>query len=372
MSASGETSKYNVTMNNVTMKKHTLPLLGAAALLITSMSSCSDTHDDNKTNIVLSPSTSEWTEYENNPVIKFSDELDGILWNDPSVLKEGSGYRMWLTGGRPFDNPIVVKVYEAHSDDGIEWNINPKPVLEPGKAGSWDELRTETPSVIKVEDTYHLYYSGCSSPCGTYEIGHATSTDGTHWVKDRRNPVVTHQPDPLKWGFYAVAEPSIVHYEDTFYLYYASAKSNYPEYGSPWGILLSTSENGSAFEPRGAVYTMTSSYDSRLFRGYSTPMVYVADGVFHLYHDVVYSPDNPDGFDQVAISHATSEDGVSFAEAGTNIIAVDAGWKNVAVNGPTVLEDAGTTKMWFAAQTDKPGFGFGIGYATRPSGGGDR
>jgi len=339
-------------------------------VLIMSLTSCNGTFGENQDRPELLPSTSEWTEFGNNPVIKYNDVLDGILWNDPSVIKEGSKYRMWLTGGKPFDVPIVVKVYEAHSDDGIDWNISPSPVLEPGEAGAWDDLRTETPSVIRVGDTFHLYYSGCNSPCtdGKYDIGHATSEDGTHWVKDPRNPVIADQPDPLKWGFYTVGEPAIVHHEDTYYLYYSSAKSNYPEYGSPFGILLATSKDGSNFQQRGAVYTLTPTYDPELFRGYSTPEVYVADGVFHLYHDVVYSPGNPDGFEQVAISHAISEDGLTFIESDTNIIAVDEDWKRVSVNGPAVLDDGGTTKMWFAGRTDKPGFGFGIGYATKPSG----
>ena len=341
-----------------------------AMVLITSAFSCTGPNGGHEAQALLTPSTSEWTEYENNPVIEYNDVLEGYLWNDPSVLKEDSGYRMWLGGARPFDVPIEVKVYEAFSEDGIEWDINPTPVLEPGEAGSWDDLRTETPSVIKVGDTYHLYYTGCDTPCSDskFSIGHATSMDGTTWVKDPRNPVVTYHNDPLKWGFYTAAEPAIAYHEGTYYLYYAAAKSNYPEYGAPFGILLATSEDGSQFEEQGAVYTMTSSYDPMLFRGYSTPMVFVADGVFHLYHDIVYSPDNPDGFDQVAISYATSEDGLNFTEADTNIIAVDDGWKHVAVQSPTVLEQDGITKMWFAAQTDRPGFNFGIGYATRESG----
>lgn len=316
-------------------------------------------------NGTVPPSAPEWIEFENNPVIKYSDTLNGILWNDPSVIKEGSGYRMWLTGGYPFAAEIVVKAYEAYSEDGIDWDINPKPVLEPGPAGSWDDLRTETPTVIKVGDTYHMYYSGCPSPCITYEIGHATSTDGTHWVKDPQNPVVTHQPHPLKWGFYVAAEPSIVHHEGTFYLYYAGAKSNWPKAGSQFGVLLATSTDGSDFDLNGAVYTMTPSYDPDLFRGYSTPMVFVDDGTFHLYHDVVYSPDSPHGFDQIAISHATSDDGLSFVEAGENIIGLEEGWKQLTINGPTVLQDGDTTKMWFAAYTNYPGFGFGIGYASK-------
>ena len=220
-------------------------------LVIFSTVGCNNTKSSDKTAIPgLSPSGPKVTEYENNPVIKYGDALDGILWNDPSVIKEGAKYRMWLSAGKPFDVPIVVKTHEASSDDGIVWNINPEPVLEPGQKGSWDDLRIETPSVIKVDATYHLYYGGCNSPCnqGVYNIGHATSVNGTDWEKDPANPVITRYDDPLKWGFYTAAEPAIVYHKGTYYLYYTAAKSNYPEPGAPFGILLATSKDGTNFQ----------------------------------------------------------------------------------------------------------------------------
>ena len=113
------------------------------------------------------------------------------------------------------------------------------------------------------------------------------------------------------------------------------------------------------------MHTLTPAYDPNAFRGYSTPMVFVSDGVFHLYYDVVYSPDDPDGFEQISISHATRVDGLSFTETARNIISLEEGWKQVSLNGPTVLQDGDTTKMWFAAYTDFQGFGFGIGYARK-------
>lgn len=345
------------------MKKNILTTIFMTIFIVSAI--CSQASCAHQSLLVLKPSEVKMIEFEGNPIIKYNDALKGMLWNDPSVIKEGSKYRMWLTGGKPFDVPIVVKTYEASSYDGIKWDINPTPVLEPGKKGEWDDLRIETPSVIKVGDTYHLYYSGCPSPCSVYDIGHATSKDGTVWEKDIMNPVIKHHNDPLKWGFYTVAEPAVVYHEGIYYLYYASAKSNYPEYGAPFGILLATSKDGRHFEEKGAVHTLTASYDPKLFRGYSTPAVFVDDGTFHLYHDVVYSPNNPDGFDQIAISSAKSANGFSFREQDANIITVERGWKHVSVLGPTVLEDNGIIKMWFSAQTDEPEFGFGIGYATK-------
>lgn len=346
------------------MTKTQFAHVGAVVVLSMTIFSC-NVKGDRAPNPVLASSTSEWTEHEGGPVIRYSKAGSGILLNDPSVIKEGSGYRMWATGGEPFATPLIVRAYEAFSEDGITWNSSFTPILEPGEKGDWDDARIETVSVIKVGEIYHLYYAGCSSPCNTgqFSIGHAISEDGTRWVKDAANPVIEAHENALEWGFYTTAEPAIVHLEGTFYLYYASAKSNYPDKGAPFGILLATSEDGSRFEKHGPVYTMTDSYDPKLFRGYSTPMVFIADGLFHLYHDVVHTPDKPSDYRQVAISYATSEDGFSFSEADTNIIAVEPGYKQTEINGPTVLKDGGTTKMWFGARTDEPDFAFGIGYA---------
>jgi predicted GH43/DUF377 family glycosyl hydrolase len=305
-----------------------------------------------------------WIEYKNNPVIKYQDTIPNILWNDPSVNKEGDKYRMWLSGGNPFASSIEVKIYYATSNDGINWDINADPILLPTE-GEWDSESVETPSVIKVGDTYHMYYTGYNTvfSSGIYSIGHATSQDGINWVKDQNNPIIEPHDDPLKWGYFTTAEPAIVYYNNKFYLYYASAKSNHPEPGAPFGILLATSEDGSTFTKQGAVHTLTSSYDSTKYRGYSTPAVYVKDGIFYLYHDVVY---DPDGFDQIAISSAKSSNGLDFEELETNIFTINGGdWKDEFILAPSVLQDGKTVKIWFSGQTEIPEFSYGIGYATK-------
>lgn len=322
-------------------------------------------NNDNKPIVTQNDSNaSGWIEYENNPVIKYKDTISNMLWNDPSVIKEGNIYKMWLSGGDPFADKIVVKLYYATSNDGINWNINKKPILV-STEGQWDSESVETPSVIKVGDLYHLYYTGYDDDFkkAIYSIGHATSYDGINWEKDPNNPVIKPHDDPLKWGFYTTAEPGIVFHNNQFFLYYASAKSNYPDSGTPFGIMLATSYDGSTFTDHKIVHTLTSSYDSTKYRGYSTPMIYVKDKIFYMYHDVVY---NPDGFDQIAISSAKSSDGIHFEELETNILTINnSDWKNNSVLAPSVLADDNTIRLWFSGQTEKPEFSFGIGYVTK-------
>lgn len=312
----------------------------------------------------LQASSTSWREHPDNPIISYNDKIEGILWNDPSVVKDGSGYRIWLSGGRPFETPIRVNIYQAYSEDGLSWDIKSQPVLEAGLPHEWDGLRVETPSVIKVGSTYHMYYSGCRNPCdsGQYDIGHATSRDGNSWIKNPKNPIIRKHDDPLRWGFYTAAEPAVIYYNGLFYLYYVAAKSNHPEKGAPFSIMLATSENGEDFKLHGSVHRLSEAYDPSMFRGYSTPSVILKDGVFHLYYDVIY---NLDGFEQVAISYATSLDGFEFEEQATNIIKISKDWKDTSVLAPSVLNDNGRVKMWFSGQNSSPEFNFGIGYAEK-------
>jgi predicted GH43/DUF377 family glycosyl hydrolase len=317
--------------------------------------------------VVIKKEVGDWVEYKKNPVIKYKDTLSNTLWGDASVIKEDGIYKMWLVGGEPFAQPIVAKQYYATSPDGINWDINKDPVLEP-TPGAWDSHGVETASVIKVGSTYHMYYTGYDTDFSTaiYSMGHATSKDGINWTKDPNNPIIKPQDDPLKWGYFTTAEPAIVYHKGTYYLYYASAKSNWPDEGSPFGIMVATSKDGSNFTEGKIAHTLSSSYDASTYRGYSTPAVYVDDGVFHLYHGVVR---NPDKFEQVAISSAISTNGFDFKEVEADIFATgEKAWRNYEILAPSVLLDGDTLKMWFSGQatdSSSPDFTFGIGYATK-------
>ncbi len=49
-------------------------------------------------------------------------------------------------------------------------------------AGKWDAIETYAPSVVMNGSTYEMFYSGNTG--GAWLTGHASSTDGTVWIKD--------------------------------------------------------------------------------------------------------------------------------------------------------------------------------------------
>jgi predicted GH43/DUF377 family glycosyl hydrolase len=326
-----------------------------------------------------------WKKNPNNPIISFNQRITGFVWNDPSVLKEDGKYRMWLAGGTG-NSLNKVNVYQAISDDGLEWNIDSIPVLVPGDSGEWDDEKIETPMVIKIGSKYHMYYSGFKTgdDPGRYQMGHATSDDGTSWMKDSCNPVIPYTNHLIHWGFYHAAEPGAVYNkkDSTIYLYYITSKirefypGKNPNMYMTHGLCLATSpgDDGSIFthyDPDGdgfrdAVLVQSSYYSKeKNYMGYSTPYALIdTKGTFHLFYDVASQPKDSI-WRQVAIAHATSTDGFSFTEVEQDIFTRgQEEWTKAEVRSPCVIQEGTLFKMWYAGHTSwfsSSGIGYAIG-----------
>ncbi|HZU37514.1 MAG TPA: family 43 glycosylhydrolase [Gemmataceae bacterium] len=110
--------------------------------------------------------------------------------NRPAVLKVGGRYRMWYTGQAHGHSWIGY----ATSADGRTWSrVSKRPVLSPEQP--WEKVAVMCPDVLydRTTSRYKMWYSGGEQ----YEpnaIGYATSSDGLHWTRGRRNPVFEPEP----------------------------------------------------------------------------------------------------------------------------------------------------------------------------------
>jgi len=77
----------------------------------------------------------------------------------------------------------------ARSEDGINWRKEPRPVIDEGPRGSWDERGVADPYVLKLGSEFYIYYLG-QNRARQQQIGLARSSDGVHWTKLRTNPVM--------------------------------------------------------------------------------------------------------------------------------------------------------------------------------------
>ena len=311
-----------------------------------------------------------WIVSAKNPVLgmyraplALEDRAPGI-WNDPSVLDEDDGYSMWASFGRSSDG---VAIYKLRSRDGETWEVVNRglPVLERGAATDFDSLGVETPEVVKVGGVYHMYYSAFRyGQLPLITIGHATSEDGIAWTKLGELTSLTAmvgQQAGNRWGWLGRGEPSVVHHQGRFHLYFTDVRCRVENCsGSPAavrGISLATSVDGHEFTQQGAtpVLQQTASYPAADgWEGYSTPDVVMQDGVFELFCDVFRKVGTESI--QTTLTHFRSADGVAFQEYDKTAMTAGAElWAGMSVRSPAVVVSAdGVWRMWYAGDNYDP------------------
>jgi hypothetical protein len=128
-----------------------------------------------------SPDGFVWTKYGTTPVLTAGapGTWDSQMVREPAVVKVGDTYHMWYAGT---DRWPYFKIGHATSTNGFTWIKDADPVLSPGGAGDWDAYEVFAPSVVWNDPHYEMFYSGNAGQ--VWLTGHATSTDGTHWTKD--------------------------------------------------------------------------------------------------------------------------------------------------------------------------------------------
>lgn len=185
-----------------------------------------------------SPDGLTWTKHGSNPVL-----LPGTGWESngvfaPAVITDSGLYKMWYAGG---DNEGAVRIGYATSPDGVAWTkYDSNPVLGVGGDGTWEDEDVVEPTVLRMDSTYHLWYSAYDGQ--TSRIGHATSLDGITWSKDTANPVLDLGA-PGAWDWLDVYGPSVIRYNDTFLLWYAGE------------TLPEAYQTGYALSPDGSAWT---------------------------------------------------------------------------------------------------------------------
>ena len=157
---------------------------------------------------------SHWTDFSGNPILSPSGsyyETYGV--GEANVIYIDSVYKMWYVGDAGGSNKHVLY---AESNDGFNWTrpLN-HPVLYPGSPGSWDDLAVHPGAVIFEDGMYYMFYSGFSDPYGRWDIGYAYSNDGINWTK-HPTPVL-YGTSGIE---YQIGPSSVIKVENTYYMYY--------------------------------------------------------------------------------------------------------------------------------------------------------
>lgn len=142
----------------------------------------------------------------------------------PSVMADGGSYRMWWCSQLPGFGPAGDDILYATSD-ALSGGFHgagggaATPVFH-GSRGGFDSKHTCDPSVLRMDGTYYLYYTGSTGdPQHGNSIGVATSTDGIHFSRaNNGRPIVTPAEDTRRDNSYGVGQPSVVLVDNWYYL----------------------------------------------------------------------------------------------------------------------------------------------------------
>jgi len=257
---------------------------------------------------------------------------------------------------------ILIFTCVLSSEGQIDWvKYEGNPVLTKGSAGEWDDANVVAPCVIKVNETYHMWYDGNWDNPGSVNvgIGHATSADGITWEKDDNNPVLI--PDVTEaWELYTVTQVSVLFndVDSIFQMWYMG-----------YGLGDDDAGIGHATSPDGSYWIRDTLNNPVLSLGSSGswddffivhPSVVYANGTYHMWYDGW-----SDGSTSTikSIGHATSADGINWEKDANNpVLSPDnsESWDFNFVRGVNVLFDGGKFHMWY---TGGKWFNYNLGYA---------
>jgi predicted GH43/DUF377 family glycosyl hydrolase len=149
-----------------------------------------------------------WRRFAGNPVFPATPGT----WREaqtanPDLLLKGGVYYLYFRGQEGGHDRIGVATIPEKQFDGFTWEIHPKPVIDVGPPGSWDERHALDPAAILYKGKVFLYYTG-SSARADRAICLAVSEDGLHFRKYSGNPVIIG------------GAPEVAYRDSTIYLYF--------------------------------------------------------------------------------------------------------------------------------------------------------
>jgi len=133
---------------------------------------------------------------------------------------------MWYTAGERYERfgdlkRGIVHIAHATSPDGITWHKSKahNPLLSPRlKAVTPFEAVVSKPCVLRLGDTFHMWFSVFRMEGKGYRLNYARSQDGLHWQRFADDDLLPLSPD----GFDSRNQsyPNVIEMGDELWMFY--------------------------------------------------------------------------------------------------------------------------------------------------------
>jgi hypothetical protein len=158
----------------------------------------------------------------------FERTTDETLFRVPHTIVLDQGlWKAWYGGGDHFiagkDKSLpAYDIRYTESSSPYSFDNSGRVLLET----TGNEYRLGRPYVIKITDSYYMFY-GYSSEGHPYQLGYAISSDGINWV--RQDEQIGIALSETGWDSEMMAYPSVIQINDKIYMFYNG--NNYGEDG---------------------------------------------------------------------------------------------------------------------------------------------
>jgi beta-1,2-mannobiose phosphorylase / 1,2-beta-oligomannan phosphorylase len=143
------------------------------------------------------------------------------------------------------------------------------PIFTAQGAGHWDVKIRERGWILHEGDLYRLWFTGYDGTRqGSKLLGYATSPDGIHWARSKKNPIFRDH-----W----VEDVCVVHRGDTYYMFAEGAAENHAE--------LLTSNNGTDWNWEGELEVRRRDGIHPANTPCGTPTVWVENDTWYLFYE---------------------------------------------------------------------------------------
>lgn len=313
-------------------------------------------------------------------VIKPADStvLDNDNVDDPSVIKDPSGYVMYYSGTA--EDGSGPAIFRATSTDSINWTKfdangatlpDPTPVLSATdntvSPDAFDEHGVFAPEVVyeptDASAPYKMWYAGKGDVFT--EIGYATSTDGITWVKyddETADPsadadAVADPISVLRHGkagaadSFAAQDPAVIKDDAIWKMWYTASDSNKTR------IAYATSTDGVTWSKGGAVIGATAD------EGATNPTnANIREGIFGptvwksgLTYNIVFAGrkflSQPPRY-QTRLFSLSSTDGITWSSLNQKLDGTGGNFDSENLNGAEIFVDTDRLRLYYSGNAD--------------------
>jgi predicted GH43/DUF377 family glycosyl hydrolase len=188
----------------------------------------------------------------------------------PAIINDNGTFKMWWCGINAPAN-TADGIWYATSTNGQNWS-SPKLVLTAeNTTESYNKPAGHAcdPSVVKVNNTYYMYYTATGVELPNNQIFLATSTNGTTWTKYRGNdgkPIAVI-PNVVNGTQYGIGQSSVLYINGIFYHYYTNTYRG--------GTLLAISYDGRNWYDAGTRNPVQNHDGNPVFPQFTTAVTYL-------------------------------------------------------------------------------------------------